>query len=311
MATTFALRTISKANVTGIRGTLVQGVGFYVDGRYRYAVADRSVFELRVVRRVGNTSFTNAVTALPAGFRVVTNGNYFAGTRGLYARAAIGVIDSKDVGSVGDVYQGGVLAEADAPDAENPANFFYFGSIGPAPLRYECGPGNAPGTIRDGMGGLGPLILRNPTTGKPLRYGIGNRYATNPKKTTIPSSAAEWRDCIQRNNDTYRSIQGETSSGAGVCVVAVNDTENILLLLIKPHGDVGDLDTIRDKLFEAGFDGACFTDGSNSACMAVDRVFEFAPAGYKDNLIEYGFSLFRLEKDVHLRVDFLVLTVLS
>lgn len=306
---TFIAQAISPATFTGIRSRLTDGIGFFVDRSYRYAVVDRGSFELRVVRRMGSIRFSQMVAALPRANRVVINGNYFTGTL-LYPRAATGVVDPTSVYSVGDVYQSGVLVEADHPDNQDPTNFFHFGSDRARPLAYVAGTGNAPPTLQDGMGGLGPMILGNPATGLPLRYGIGNRYASASAKTTPPQNEAEWTDCVQRNNNTYASIQRETAaSNSGFCVIASSAQEAILLAATKPHGDIGDLDTIRDSLFAAGIDRACFTDGSNSACMATERVFDFRPADYKDNLIEYGFSLF--ETAVYVDVTFSVLNVID
>jgi hypothetical protein len=143
---------------------------------------------------------------------------------------------------------------------------------------------------------MGPMILPNPGTKAPLKFGTGNRYASSPTKSTIPATPAEFKDCIQRNNNRYAAMETEagSSAGTGFGVLAVLPSDNLLIMAIKPNRTAGDLDTIRDALFSVGCTLACFTDGASSASLAVDGQMEpgMAPAPYKDNLIETGFGLF-------------------
>lgn len=80
----------------------------------------------------------------------------------------------------------------------------------------------------------------------------------------------------------------ELNSGMGA--IGVSTDRCFLIAVIKPHGEKGNLDTLRDKLWDLGIDGACFLDGSNSVFMAIDRKMALPPARFKDNLIEVGFG---------------------
>lgn len=290
MTASFTPQAISAATFTGIRTRLSAGFGLFIDGSYRYAVMDRAFFELHVVRRVGSQTFTAAMQAVPS-YRVVINGCYFSGT-GLYLRAQTGAVNATSVQTIGDVYEAGSVVETNS--SKDVADYFYFGRNGSSPATYLSGQGNTPSSVYEGMGGLGPLILANPGSGKPLRYGNGNVYASDPNKHSIPATPAEWSDCTQRNNNTYVSMEQHPT--VGFCVIGVSDQENVIVAVIKPHDEYGDLDSLRDKLWDASVIEACFTDGSTSACFSVDGSWAFPPASFKDNLIEYGFGF--LDKTV-------------
>lgn len=153
------------------------------------------------------------------------------------------------------------------------------------------------------------MIVTNAVTNEPLKYGDGNRYRSDSKKVSIPRSDEEWEDCTQRNNNTYGSLNDEAGTrGAGFCALGYSAKQKILIMIIKPHNTNGNLDGLRNKLFDVGVEGACFTDGSNSACMAIDgnMVTGCEPADYKNNLIETGFALFYYKKEegVTLTIEF-------
>lgn len=305
---TFAKQKIEPAAFTGLRSRLVDGVGFFEDAPFKYGVFDSDQYRVDVVRRTSAITFTQTIAALPQEFKAVINGNYFfgnSGTAALYGLAAFGVVDPVDVQSRGDVKQGGSVV---LPDAGSGVDYFFFGRDNTATPAYDGGQGNPPGSVFEGMGGLGPLILPNPVTGAPLKFGVGNKYASNPKKTSTPTSPADFRDLVQRNNNTYASLKSQTAGGDGICAIAVISTDRLIVMLAKRHGVAGDLDALRDKLFSVDCTVACFTDGSSSVTMAVDRtvVPGLAPAGFKDNLIETGFGtfLYRPPPAVNLRVTF-------
>lgn len=287
--TTFVASPITPADFAGLRAKLLDGVGFFQDGPYRYIAADSDLYRIDVVTRDKSITWSASVAALPKLFKAVINGGYFSGTL-LYARASTGVVDPLDVGSDGDVKKGGKVLLAD--DGKG-SSYFFFGRDSAVPPGYDGGFGNPGASVDEGMGGLGPLILPNTATNKPLKFGIGNRYASNATKTTAPT-AADLADCIQRNNNTYASIQPASAHGVGFCAVAVVPATKLLLFVIKPNNVAGDLDTLRDALFSIGCTLACFTDGSTSTCLAIDGAMEpgMAPISRKDNLIETGFGLF-------------------
>jgi hypothetical protein len=300
----------------GFRAKLLDGFAFFSDGPYRYCVFDSDVFRIDVVLRKTQIKWSDAVAKLPTFFKVVVNGNYFSGNlpgKALYAQALLSVVDPKDVNSAGNVLVGGSVA---LPDNASGKNYFFFGRDNSSPPVYDAGgPSNPTGGITDGMGGLGPLILTNPVTHKPMKFGDGNVYASNPAKTTPPTAPADFQDIVQRNNNTYASIHREAVKGTGFCAVAVIAASKLLVAIIKPDGTPGGIDALRDGLFASGANLACFTDGSDSACMAIDGVMEsgLGPAGYKDDLIEtgFGFFLFAPPPPAKLSVRFVEVKVLD
>lgn len=288
--TTFSPLKIDKASFATVRSKLVAGIGFFSDGNYRYVVADSDVFRFDVVLRTRDISWSDTIKALPKTFKAVVNGGYFSCPRSLYAQAQFTSVKPEDVESDGEVKKGGATA---LPDDGKGKDFFFFGHNGAVPPVYDVGQGNPGGSVSEGMGGLGPVIFANPVSKVPLKFGSGNVFASDPAKVSTPTPK-DFADCIQRNNNTYVSLQSSSAGGNGFCVVAVIPADRLLVMAIKPHGTPGDLDTLRDALLAAGATLACFTDGSTSACLAVDGVMEpgMAPATYKDNVIETGFGLF-------------------
>ncbi|MEO7033651.1 MAG: hypothetical protein ABI548_07200 [Polyangiaceae bacterium] len=290
--TTFTPRPITPANFKNIRTKLINGIGFFSDGVYRYAVADSNAYRLDIVRRTKSITWSNTISALPSAFKVVVNGGFF-GPEGVYKQAKDGVVDPTLVTSNGDVKQGGKIVE---PDNGAGSDFFFFGHDAAAPPVYSAGRGNPPTAVTEGSGALGPMILTNPTTKAPLRFGARNIYTSDPNKSSIPASPAEFADCVQRSNARYASVQSQAEGfrHAGFCVVAVLPSDSLVIVVAKPQGDDANLDTIRDALFSVKCTLACFTDASTSTSMAVDGVMEpgLAPASYKDGSIETGFGLF-------------------
>ena len=287
---TFTPFDLKRASISEIRNTLTDGLALLKVDSFRIAIADSLKFRIDVVRRTEEMKFSEIVSRLPANHRVVVNGNYFDGPTGLYLAAHAGnVFSPEEITSVGDVIQGGKVVLKD--NGGGPM-YFYFGRTGDSPPNYLSGFGNPTLDIENGMGGLGPLIQKRPFTGQPIKFGAGNFYRSNSEKHAAPSNLEEWKDCIQRNNNTYERVNRESiESLTGFCVVASHSHHKLLALAIKPHRNEGSLDQLRDLLFEIGFDLAAFTDGSTSTCMAVDRNFEFPPADFKDNLIATGFAL--------------------
>ncbi|HKO53764.1 MAG TPA: hypothetical protein VJV79_38920 [Polyangiaceae bacterium] len=306
MATTFSKLPISAASFATLRVGLTNGIGFFSDGPYTYVAADSAAYRIDVVRRSSNITWTDTVRALPKAFKAVINGGYFSGPKGLYVTAVAGTVDPVTVTSNGDVKSGGSVV---LPDNGEGKDYFFFGHDGANPPKYLAGgPSNPSASVAEGMGGLGPMILPNAATGTPLKFGVGNKYLSDPKKLTPPTSAAELTDCIQRNNNTYASIQAEAARGTGFCATAVVPSAQLVLLIIKRNNTPGDLDRLRDSLFGAGCTLACFTDGASSTCLAVDGEMEpgMEPQFIKDNLIETGFGLFlyKLPPPTNIQVTF-------
>jgi hypothetical protein len=274
-------------------------------------LADSDTYRFDVVVRSKDISWTDTVKALPKAFKAVVNGGYFSCARSIYAQASFTSIKPTDVDSDGDVKKGGSTV---LPDDGKGANFFFFGHDGGNPPSYDVGVGNPGASVSEGMGGLGPLIFANPVTGVPLKFGVGNQYKSNPSKASTPTKA-DFADCIQRNNNTYASLQTSSAGGTGFCVLAVIPASKLLMMIIKPNGTAGDLDTLRDALLSVGATRAVFTDGSSSACLAIDGNMEagMKPATYKDNIIETGFGLFLYKPPppTRLTVKFVELVVLN
>lgn len=268
------------------------GLYLGMDGAHRYAIMLTNSFKMEIVRKNREEPFSQVIRRLSPDFRLVVNGNYFSCvSRGCYISANLGnVLRPEETNSIGDVISGGRRV---LPDRGTGASYAYFGrNSGCTASDYTYGMGNPPTPpVHEGAGGLGPLILKNPRTGLRVRYGDGNRYSSGHTGPASGDPGAHWSACTQRNNETYKSMNSELRSGMGA--IGISSSRRFLIALIKPHGTTGSLDSIRDKLWNIGVDGACFLDGSNSVCMAVDRQMTLAPASFKDNLIEVGIGFRR------------------
>jgi hypothetical protein len=274
--------------------------GFFLgmDGVYHYAIMLSDFFRLEMVLKDREEPISKIIKRLPWGFRVVVNGNYFKCVKGgCYAFASVGNVTTPDeTDSIGKVVSGGRMALEDTKDAGD--SYAYFGrNEGSSAVDYVYGMGNpSVPPVHEGAGGLGPLILTNPVTKERVRYGKGNLYegvTGTPPKDGDPKG--HWDKVIQRNNNTYASMNSEVTSGMGA--IGVSSDRRFLIAVIKPHDRKGTLDSMRDKLWDIGVNGACFLDGSNSVFMAVDREMVLSPARFKDNLIEVGFGFRRYDAE--------------
>lgn len=267
---------------------MVDGVFFGNDPPWYYAVLNTHKFFLSAVCRTAEKTWSAVVATLEERWRVVLNGNYFA-CSGCYAWAKLGDVSEPDeIQSIGDVKIDGSIFLKDNGDGKD---YFYFGrtGTGTGASDYESGRGNPPAAISSGMGGLGPLI--GTVGGRRCKYGVGNLYEPGVEGPVTGDPGDKLNKLVQRNNNTYKAMNSEKSSGMGV--VGVCAAREFLITAVKPHGSIGTLDVIRDRLWSVGVDHACFTDGSNSVCMAVDRKMVIAPAEFKDALIEVGIGFSR------------------
>jgi hypothetical protein len=295
---------ISAASFASIRDQLDDGFGLFVDGSITYVVLDAATHSVDVIRRQNEGHFTSLMLGQPGSVRVSVNGQLF-GPKNAYSLAAAGSVSPRTVKGEGSIREAGrTLPE----DVEKGEARYYFGRTKDG-KHYRCDLGNPPDAIYEGMGGVGPLIMTNPVTGTGLAIGAGNRYASDAGKTNIPASDDEWRDCTQRNNEHF--VQIDQKIGKEFCAVASSSGARLLLFAIETDDTKGRLTVMRDKLLDAGFDCACFTDGSNSACMAVDDELLVEPNFLKDRLIEAGFKGVKGSKPVRLRVTFSTLDILD
>ena len=295
---------LSGANFTTIGERLDDGFGLFVDGGFTYVVLDAKTHVIDVLLRHNETTWTDVMTSQPAIVRASVNGQLF-GPDNMYGLAVTGVIPPTVVTGEGSIHQGGRRRPEDAAKGEAR---YCFGRTKDG-KRYMCLLGNPPDNMYEGMGGLGPLLMTNPATGAGLPMGDGNRYATDPSKKSIPASDAEWADCVQRNSNHFRDVDGPKA--CEFCIVAANHTARLLLLGINTDPSEGRLSALRDKLLDAGFDCAAFTDGSNSSCFAVGDEMLVEPHWIKNNLIEAGFKGVQGSAPISVRVTFRSLDILD
>lgn len=124
MSVEFKELSINKVNFLSIKNQLNEGIGYFIDGPYRYVVASMEEYRFDVIRRTKGISFADTIQQLSSNHKVVINGNYFDGDFGLYASAKFGVVSPNEVESVGDVYQRGSRV---LPDNGDGGLFFHFG----------------------------------------------------------------------------------------------------------------------------------------------------------------------------------------
>ncbi|MGH1345944.1 MAG: hypothetical protein ACRBN8_30550 [Nannocystales bacterium] len=295
---------ISGATFASIRDHLDDGFGLFEDGDFLYAVLDAKTHAIDVLRRTDERTWTELSKEQLPSVRVCINGQLF-GPGGLYGSAATGPLTPTRVEGQGSIRQGGVTFPEDPIKGEKR---YFFGRSRNGD-RYTCYLGNPPDDIYEGMGGLGPLIITNPVTGVGLPSGVGNRYLSDASNTSIPETDEAWTDCTQRNSRHFRQIDVEDPNE--FCAVAASSSTKLLLVVASRSDAPGQLSALRDKLLDAGFDCAAFTDGSNSSSFVVDGDVLVKPHFIKDNLIEAGFKGVKGSKPVSLRITFKTLKVLD
>jgi hypothetical protein len=255
----------------------------YVDGDLMYVVLDYTA-KMDIVRRIQPEMFTTTVTAAAKkGYLVIINGLQYTVNVSTYTYI-IGddPVDPSDVQPDGQVVESSrVVSGRSSPQmfyiaqGQAPIFVYYFNSGDPSVSGYY-----KPLTA---MGGLGPIIIND------LKYGDGNLYkpGTDGPGTGDPGSAAP--NLIQRNNNTYASLNGKGAS-KGKAVVAQCFAQKKLLVLAQPNGaSTGiTLDDLRDKLVAAGVENAVFLDGSDSVTFYAQGSIQIAPGKNKDRTIPAG-----------------------
>ncbi len=257
----------------------------YTDGDVYYVVMSDQT-RMRVLLRTKDEYFTTFVDreAVSLGVEVVVNGNLYSINRTSKFWAALGDSSAGDNTSPeGFLIESQAILDGDS----RPQSFFVAQATNG--LKWKFGSGDPPvsGTI-SAVGGLGPLIING------LKFGDGNVYkpgASAAAPTTGTPSAADEKFLIQRNNNTFKSLQSRGPQ-TGKTVIAYASAAKKVLAVHQPDGaSTGiDLATLRDKLADVGVDNAVFLDGSDSAMLWVNRIWYTKPGSRKDHTNTVGVS---------------------
>lgn len=258
-------------------------------------VAMSAARAMNVILRTTEELFTVAAPRIAGGAaRVIVNGNFYDLTSSGMMDAMVGhdPVAANETTPLGQIIERGSLA-----GGASAAQMFYWAQVTlsgpPAPGQtqasmraYESGFGDPPQapTVREALGGLGPMIIRG------LRYGDGNRYRPGAPATpaTGQPPAASLPYLIQRNNNTFVSA-AQRPRATGKTILGYAPDRDTILVVVQQDGSSGQtLETIRDRLFELSFTDAVFLDGSDSSCLWFDGSWRIMPGEDKDETNTIG-----------------------
>ncbi len=299
---------ISADGFRGVATRMADGFGFFEDGPFSYVLLSMVNYRVDILLRERSETFCHAIERQDGDARVAVNGQLF-GPRNLMMGLG-GVVDPMEVEGEGQLRVGGTLREENSVAGKTR---FYFGRNRAANV-YEVKAGNPSSSTHEGMGGLGALIMTR-ADGTAVPMGVGNLYSTSRDTNDPPpfsdETDARWLECTQRNSLHFADFM-KTEQGTAYGALAASHSQRLLAFIFAKPEDGNDLATLRDKLLDAGFDCACFTDGASSATFAVDRHFLQRPTSFRDNSIEAGFvGLLVSARRTRVRVTFRSIDVLD
>ena len=261
------------------------------DGDLHYLVTDSNM-EMIIIHRTAEELFSKTIRRIcgPLNLAAAINGNVYDVTASgmMDAFAGHDSVPAKETIPIGLCVESGKVIAGKSEPARFHVSVQCPINTAPSSACYTFGQGDPP-TRGSGLGGLGPLIVAR------LSFGIGNHYAAG----TPPGAPATGKPgavhspfLLQRNNNTYAAMAAR-GKGVGKMILAVNRTENMLLLLAQPHYPATSaggmhLDEIRDRLARAGVDDAVFMDGSDSAILWMRGMFLISQGEDKDELTTIG-----------------------
>ena len=281
---------------TNARESRAGRLAFYLDGDLRY-VALQPPPGMRIVRRTAEELFGTTVSRVVAAenLRVAINGNMFdvSTTGGIDVWWGHDPVPAGKTSPIGRVVVGGrVIDGRSEPDRFHVAYNVTWAAPLPAVHyhpTYRFGQGDPPtgtGGADMALGGLGPIIIGG------LQYGAGNLYRTGvpagaPVAGPVPPHYLPF--LVQRNSSHYISFQGRGAS-VGKVAVAINRTQDILLILVQSHGGSSGmtLDSLRDKLVATGCEDAVFGDGSDSVMLVAGGMTLIAQGEDKEEATTIG-----------------------
>lgn len=267
----------------------------YVDGDLLYVAFAPSI--MRVIHRTRTELFGTTVAREVAAqnLRTAINGNMFdvSASGKIDIRVGHDPVTASATSPIGQVVTGGRVISG----SSEPHRFYLAFNLswaGPLPplhghpsFRFDMGnPPLGSGGADTALGGLGPIIIGG------LRYGVGNLYRAGVPSgapNTGPVSSTFRPFLVQRNNNTYAALQSR-GAAVGKVVVAINRTEDMLLVLVQEDGGSSGmtLNTLRRKLMAIGCDDAVFGDGSDSVMLVVGGRAMIAQGSDKEEATAIG-----------------------
>ncbi len=256
----------------------------FVDGPLVYAVLTNSQ-HMRVISRAFRVAFHKTIerNILVNGHSLAISG-CFADNHSWSNRIGIGtdLLTSGTTEPHSQTYMG-IAIGSQVP----------FGKIGESrPTRAFLRWSNMAGSLLDiGIGDpSGPSSL----AGIPFTEALGGLGGVILGGKKIPSG-----DPAHVGVDTWYRTQANSGKGlAGHCLVGISPVlsnlplafgdSKLVLVLVKQQGLAISLDTIRDKLFDAGFENAVFLDGSDSVFYNLNGNWRLTQGPFKDLVTSIG-----------------------
>ncbi len=241
--------------------------------------------KMKVILRGSGTDFMETIqsNSVP-GNRVGFNGSFCGISYINLGLASQSPADPADVAPVGHVFAGGANVGGGRPSPDG-FHVQYITGRG-----FSFGQGDATGG--DGMGGLTPVIMKQPS-GKVWRYGEQNQYNSDlPNGSNPPLNGPPGNDfedyLIVRSNLQYAA---QIEAREGKTILGFFPGRDIAVVIVQPKNpdDGGlSLDVYRDMLFQRGCEFAVGLDGSDSATLYdyKTKTFLVEPGSLKNNYLE-------------------------
>ena len=238
------------------------------DNGLQFVVLDAAFYRLEIFLRDDNASFTKTALSLSNDICVVTNGSHTNSYNYLSAKRAD--------------WEGEVITHGSIPRAGVPPSFpghYFIGRENGIPIwRYHSGrgdPSKFSPKLEFALGRLLPLI-QNRVRAVPLPK-PGEKLISG----TIPSNAmTQW----EKLSPTKGKIGAGIHRASGCLFVFCQEDKASPGMHIR---------TLIDRMMVMGVNDAVLGDGSDSACIIVNRAIHATPASKKNRSITTGF-MFRL-----------------
>lgn len=247
--------------------------------------------KMRIIQRTSSskTLTTTVKEDTAAVNRFAINGSFCDIGAITYALAGNGPVDPTDVTPVGFVFKGGSNVGG---GRTSPEGFFAQQGTTGAPT---FGKGNATGG--DGLGGLTPIIIKQPAPlNKVWRYGEKNVYANLPSGANAPEvgDPGSYASYITvRSSSQYRD---QNKASLGKAMLGYHPTKDILLVMVQendPDDGGHTLDYYRDLFFSLGYENVVGLDGSDSVMFYDYKTKQLltTPGNRKNNYLEIAVKL--------------------
>jgi hypothetical protein len=247
--------------------------------------------KMRIIQRT-SSSKTLSVTVkgdTATGNTVAINGSFCDIGYGTYGVATVTPVDPADVTPVGYVFKGGSNVGG---GRTSPDGFFAQQGTTGAPT---FGKGNATGG--DGLGGLTPMIIKQPAPlNKVWRYGEKNVYANLPSGADAPATGDPGGYASYLTVRSSKQYADQNKANLGKAMLGYHTTKDLLMVIVQenaPDSGGQKLDYYRDIFFNMGFENVVGMDGSDSVLFFDYKTKQLlvSPGSTKDNYLEIAVKL--------------------